>query len=66
MRKRLYEPWKWDIAEGAVGYCSLLGRVNNEQIIERMNVCDTMNISDTIDAKRLGWYGYVCRIGNDR
>ena len=29
-----------------------------------MNICT--NVNDTIDAKRLNWYGHVCLMGNDR
>nr|CAH7720104.1 unnamed protein product [Callosobruchus chinensis] len=43
---------------------TLLDKVRNEQIRDRMSIATT--IIDTIEAKKLRWYGHVCRMENSR
>lgn len=43
---------------------TLLDKVRNEHIRNRMNIATS--IIDTIEAKKLRWYGHVCRMANTR
>ena len=43
---------------------TLMDKIRNNEIRERIGVGIT--IIDTIDAKRLRWYGHVCRMDEDR
>ncbi|KAK4883266.1 hypothetical protein RN001_006585 [Aquatica leii] len=41
-----------------------LDKVNNQNIRERMGI--TLNILDTIEGKRLNWYGHLRRMPEER